>query len=387
MTASVLTLNAGSSSLKFALFEEADAAPTLRGQVDRIGGAGRILADGAEFDRIDKAVTVQDHTAALAEALALIEARLGTLKPAAVGHRIVHGGPAHDRPVLLDPAVIAGLEALRPFAPLHQPHNLSGIYAAQQAFPDAHQIGCFDTGFHRSQPKLNRVFALPHRYYEQGICRYGFHGLSYAHISRVLAAEHADLAPGRVVVAHLGNGASICALKEGQSVASTMGFSALDGLPMGTRCGQIDPGVLLYMMTEERMDAAAIQRLLYHEAGLLGLSGISNDMRELEAASDPQAALAIDYFAARIQRETGAFAAVLQGVDALVFTAGIGEHSATLRARVCDGLGWLGIALDPARNRVHAREISDETSPVKVLVIPTDEEAEIARSARALLDA
>ncbi|MEM9048601.1 MAG: acetate/propionate family kinase [Pseudomonadota bacterium] len=383
---SILTLNAGSSSLKFALYVgDAADGPGIRGQVDRIGDAAAIeLRFGDAAPRRD-AVAAPDHTAALAAALGLIEARHGRLSPDAVGHRIVHGGPSHAGPAVLNDTVIAGLEALVPFAPLHQPHNLSGVQAARRAFPAALQVACFDTSFHRAQPMLNKLFALPYAYYERGICRYGFHGLSYDHIASVLSTAFPEVAGGRVIVAHLGNGASMCAIANGQSVASSMGFSALEGLPMGTRCGQIDPGVILYLMREEGLDADEISDLLYKRSGLLGLSGMSNDMRTLQTSADPAAKMAIAYFVARIQRETGALAASMQGLDAFVFTAGIGEHAAALRAAVCDGLGWLGLTVDATRNAAHAQRISPENGRCPVFVIPTDEEGVIARKTRAML--
>jgi len=276
------------------------------------------------------------------------------------------------------------LDTYCPFAPLHQPHNLAGVRAAQAAFPDAAQVACFDTAFHRSHPFVNDTFALPHEFYDKGVRRYGFHGLSYEYIAGVLAERAPHLADGRVVVAHLGNGASMCALQNDRSVASTMGFSALDGLPMGTRCGQLDPGVLLYLMDQEGMDAAAISDLLYRRSGLLGMSGLSNDMRVLEAADTPQARDAIDYFVFRVQRELGGMAAAMGGIDALVFCGGIGEHSRLIRARVCERMGWMGIEIDHGRNAENAMVISSDLARTQVLVIPTNEELVIARATRRL---
>jgi acetate kinase len=287
--------------------------------------------------------------------------------------------------VALDEEVTGELERFSPFAPLHQPHNLAGVRAARDAFPEALQVACFDTAFHRNHPWVNDTFALPREYYEKGIRRYGFHGLSYEFIAGELARSAPHLHSGRVVVAHLGNGASMCALMGGRSVGSTMGLSALDGLPMGTRCGQIDPGVLLYLMDEEGMGADEISDLLYRRSGLLGLSGLSNDMRRLEAADAPEAAQAIDYFVFRIRRELGALSAVLGGLDALVFTGGIGENSALVRERVCTGQDWLGIELDRARNADGARVISADLSRARVLVIPTNEELVIARASARML--
>ena len=283
----------------------------------------------------------------------------------------------------VDGALLAELDGLAPFAPLHQPHNLAGIRAAMAAFPGVPQVACFDTAFHRNHPWVNDAFALPRALYDEGVRRYGFHGLSYDFIAGELARIAPQLAAGRVVVAHLGNGASMCAIQDGRSVASTMGFSALDGLPMGTRCGQLDPGVLLYLMDQKGMSAGQISDLLYRRSGLLGLSGLSNDMRTLEAADTPEAAQAIDFFVFRCQREVGAMAAALGGIDALVFCGGIGENSRLIRARICERLGWMGIEIDHTRNAANARVISAELARTTVLVLPTDEELVIARAARA----
>jgi acetate kinase len=285
---------------------------------------------------------------------------------------------------VLTPDLIAALAGLAPLAPLHQPHNLAGVHAALAAFPQALQVAAFDTAFHRGHPWVNDTFALPRRFYDAGVRRYGFHGLSYDYIAGKLAADHPDLAAGRVVVAHLGNGASLCALRAGRSVASTMGFTALDGLPMGTRVGQIDPGVVLYLMGQG-MDGAALTRLFYHESGLLGLSGISHDMRTLLASPDPAAAEAVAYYCFRLAREIGAMAAALGGIDALVFTGGIGENAAPIRARALETLGFLGLALDPVANAANAPQIG--AGAVPVLVIPTDEERIIARACAAALAA
>jgi acetate kinase len=371
----VLTLNAGSSSIKFGLYDGA-AEPALlsAGQVENIGGDAALITGDAR-----RALGAADHAAAVAAILSALEPVLEGTRVAAVGHRIVHGGPRYSAPVHLDDETIAALEALIPLAPLHQPHNLAAVHAARAAFPGAAQIGCFDTAFHHGHPFVNDAFALPRRYYEEGVRRYGFHGLSYDYITGVLAQEHPQLAEGRVIVAHLGNGASMCAVRAGRSVGSTMGFSALDGLPMGTRCGQLDPGVMLYLM-DRGMGAAEITDLLYRESGLKGLSGISHDMRTLLASDAPEAAQAIDYYVFRIRREIGAMAAVLGGVDALVFTGGIGENAAPIRARVLEGMEFLGLAPDAAANDAGARSIG--AGPCTVLVIPTDEERVIARAAR-----
>jgi acetate kinase len=383
----ILTLNAGSSSLKIGLFSDAlDVLAT--GLVDRIGADGALRlrgADGTDLALPDYLYArFADHGQALETVLAALAALFPGLEIGAVGHRVVHGGPDHDRPVRLDEATVAALDRLSPFAPLHQPHNLSGIRAAMAAFPGAVQVACFDTAFHRGHPFVNDTFALPRALYDKGVRRYGFHGLSYDYIAGALADTAPDLAAGRVIVAHLGNGASMCALKGGRSVASTMGFSALEGLPMGTRCGQVDPGVLLYLMDQEGMTAGEISDMLYRRSGLLGLSGVSNDMRTLEASEDPRAAEAIDYFVFRIQRELGGLAAALKGLDALVFCGGIGENSRTIRARVAEGMGWLGLAVDGERNAVNGPVISPVGAAVTVMVIPTDEEGVIARATRAL---
>jgi len=385
VTPAILTLNAGSSSLKFGLFDAAGETVLITGGVDRIGGEGRLwLGDLAVPDDGD----FTDHPAALTTALAALDLHFPELAIVGVGHRVVHGGPDLTAPAPITPQVLAQIGALAPFAPLHQPHNLSGIHAARMAFPQALHLACFDTAFHRGQPWENDTYALPRVYYAKGIRRYGFHGLNYEHVAAALLHLAPDVAQGRVIVAHLGNGASMCGLRGGRSVASTMGFTALDGLPMGTRAGQIDPGVLLYLMDQEGMGAAEIADLLYLQSGLLGLSGLSNDMRVLEASDTPEAAGAIAYFCARIRREAGSLAAALGGLDALVFTGGIGENSRRVRAQVCDGLGWLGVALTPHRNAANCTVLSPQGSAVRVLMIPANEEQVIARAtAHALSDA
>lgn len=374
----LLTLNAGSSSIKFAICgADADLPVLALGQVDGLGPDAKLkLEIGGE--KSDAPVAATTHAEGLAAILKALEPLLASHRVGAVGHRIVHGGPDIADPVVLTPELMEKLARYIPLAPLHQPHNLASVRAAQAIFRDAPQVGCFDTAFHRVHPWVNDTFALPTAYYDAGVRRYGFHGLSYEFITGQLQREEPDLWAGKVVVAHLGNGASMCAIRHGQSVGSTMGFSALDGLPMGTRCGQLDPGVVLYLMEHEGMDYAAITRLLYKESGLKGLSGISHDMRTLEASDDPRAAQAIDYFVFRIRRELGAMASVLGGLDALVFTGGIGEHSALVRARVCHDMDWLGLDIDDARNAQNARHI--ESSRVKVMVLPTDEEHVIAEA-------
>jgi acetate kinase len=376
----ILTLNAGSSSLKYGLYEATDPPrPLTTGKVGRIGGTARLSpADGPARDLPG----VTDHATALFSVLSEINDTHPKARVNAVGHRVVHGGLDYDAPIRLTPEILTKLDALSPFAPLHQPHNLAGVRAAISAFPDAAQIACFDTAFHRNHPFVNDTFALPRRYYEAGVRRYGFHGLSYDYIASDLAQHEPDLS--RVIVAHLGNGASMCAMRDGRSIASTMGFSALDGLPMGTRSGQLDPGVVLYLMDQQGMSPGEITELLYNQSGLKGLSGLTNDMRDLEASSDPRAAEAIDYFTFRIRRELGALAVSLGGLDGVVFCGGIGENSAMIRARVCEGLDWIGISCDADRNAANARVISPEGSPVRVMAIPTNEEIVIARAALAL---
>ncbi|MBE2276866.1 MAG: acetate/propionate family kinase [Rhodobacteraceae bacterium] len=382
MTRAVLTLNAGSSSLKVALFPAAGDAPLATGIADRIGPEGVLKLVDTAGAPIAAAGDLSGHEGAMAAVIAAFRARWPGLDLLAIGHRVVHGGPDRQVPVTVDAGVLADLEGLSPFAPLHQPHNLAGIRAAMAAFPGVPQVACFDTAFHRGHPFVHDTFALPRALYDEGVRRYGFHGLSYQFIAGELAMRAPALAAGRVVVAHLGNGASMCAISAGRSVASTMGFSALDGLPMGTRTGQVDPGVLLYLMDQKGMTAAQISDLLYRRSGFLGLSGLSNDMRTLEAAGTPAAEEAIGYFIARCQREVAALAADMGGIDALVFCGGIGENSRRIRAGVAGGLAWMGLGLDPDRNAANARCISPDDAKVPVLVIPTNEELVIARAAR-----
>ncbi|MBV1799308.1 acetate/propionate family kinase [Siccirubricoccus sp. G192] len=387
----ILVLNAGSSSIKFGLFEATAAGPETRldGQMEGIGATPHLIAHDAArrvlADRRWSGPDVADHAAALAAILEGTGQALAGRRIAAIGHRVVHGGPDLAAPVLVDAAVLARLRALVPLAPLHQPHNLAGIEAMAARFPGVPQLACFDTAFHRSHPWEADTYALPPEFHARGIRRYGFHGLSYEYISRRIAAEDAALGAGRLVVAHLGNGSSLCAVRGGRSLDSSMGFTALDGVPMGTRCGQIDPGVLLHLLEAEGMGTAALTRLLYNDAGLKGMSGLSQDVRELEASARPEAARALSHFAWRVRREIGALAATLGGIDALVFTAGIGENAAALRGRICEGLDFLGIRLDPGRNAADAAEISVAGAPVRVLVRRTDEERMIAEHILATL--
>lgn len=385
-TDAILTVNAGSSSIKFAIYEAGgEPVERVRGQVERIGDDNALLRIEQEKGD-DRRIPIGhvDHRAAMAAILAHAGHDLNGGRVTGVGHRIVHGGVDFAAPIRLDDAIIAKLTQLEPLAPLHQPHNLAGVRAARSAFPDAVQIACFDTAFHRAHSWVNDTYALPREWYDRGVRRYGFHGLSYQFIAGELARIAPEVSQGRVVVAHLGNGASMCALRDGRSVTSTMGFTALDGLPMGTRCGQLDPGVLLYMIEHEKMSAEEISDLLYRDSGLKGLSGISHDMRTLEQSDDPAAAEAIGYFVSRIRHELGALAAALGGLDALVFTGGIGENSPLVRRGVCEDMDWLGIAIDQTANATNARELG--TAETRVMVVPTDEERVIARAVNAALN-
>jgi acetate kinase len=369
----ILTLNAGSSSIKFGLYDTApDPVEHLRGQIDGLGPQARLVIGETSTE-----VAAPDHASGLDAILAALAPHMAGKPIAGIGHRVVHGGPDIDGPRTLTPDLIAQLAALAPLAPLHQPHNLAGVRAAIAAFPDAAQVACFDTAFHRGHPWVNDTFALPRRFYDEGVRRYGFHGLSYDYITGKLASDHPDIAAGRVIVAHLGNGASLCAIRDGQSVGSTMGFSALDGMPMGTRSGQLDPGVILHFL-DKGMSAGEITTLLYKQSGLLGLSGISHDMRTLQNSNMKSALEAIDYYTFRLRREIGAMAAVLGGLDALVFTGGIGENSAEIRARALEPLAFLGLSLDATANTRNATRI--DAGPVPILVLPTDEERIIARA-------
>jgi acetate kinase len=386
LTKVVLTLNAGSSSLKFAVFAASDSGALnllASGQIQGIGatprGAVTAAATGAKTDLVfDPSLGRVDHQAAIGAILGWLRKAGDDSSVAAVGHRVVHGGPDLAEPMLIDAAVLAKLQRLIPLAPLHQPHNIAGIEAAMNAFPSVPQVACFDTAFHRSQPFVSDTYALPRSYYDEGVRRYGFHGLSYEYIMGKLRSIAPQVAREDVVIAHLGNGASMCAVTNGRSIASTMGFTALDGLPMGTRCGQIDPGVLLYLMAAKGMNADQISDLLYNKSGLKGMSGISQDMRELEASDSPAAHDAIAYFVERIRRELAGLAATVNGIEGIVFTAGIGEHSWRVREAVLKGMEWLGALIDDEANRASAQIISSRSSKTIVFVIPTDEERMIA---------
>jgi acetate kinase len=387
----ILVVNAGSSSVKFQIFSiegEGKVRRQIKGQMDGIGSRPRLRAAGADGDPLaDRAYpieSVMDIPAALGTAGDWLRDEL-RISPMAVGHRVVHGGPDYDRPVLIDHGVVARLERFVALAPLHQPHNLAPIRSLLANFPKLPQVACFDTAFHRTHDAVADYYAIPHQLHAEGVRRYGFHGLSYEYIAKTMQQIAPDTAKGRVIVAHLGSGASMCALRGGHSAESTMGFTALDGLPMGTRPGQIDPGVVLYLISEKGMSASNVQNFLYRDCGLKGLSGVSNDMRELEGSADPHAKLAIEYFVYRVGLNAGMLAAALQGLDAFVFTAGIGENSARIRASVADQLAWLGVALDPAENSRHARLISRSDSRIPVYVVPTDEELMIAQHTLSLL--
>jgi acetate kinase len=387
----ILVVNAGSSSVKFQIFGLATAGVPhrlVKGQMDGIGTRPRLRAaasDGSSL--IDKTYLPQE----IPDAPAAIGATADWLRETqrfrllAVGHRVVHGGPLYDRPVIVDQNVLKRLEQYNSLAPLHQPNNLAPIRSLLARRPELTQVACFDTAFHRTHPAVADRYAIPERFYQEGVRRYGFHGLSYEYVAGQLREVAPEIAAKRVIVAHLGSGASMCALFGGKSVESTMGFTALDGLPMGTRPGQIDPGVLLYLLTEKGMAPEDLEELLYRESGLKGLSGISNDMRELESSDNPAAKLAIDYFVYRIGLNAGLLAAALGGLDGFVFTAGIGENSATIRARVVERLAWLGISLDSAANKAGNGRISQAQSKAPVFVVPTDEELMIARHTVALL--
>jgi acetate kinase len=325
------------------------------------------------------------HDAALEYLITFLHAELGTQRLTGVGHRVVHGGLEFSRPVRVDTRVLSTLDKYVPLAPLHQPHNLASIRAVLRQAPELPQVACFDTAFHLAQPEIAQAFALPRSITDRGVRRYGFHGLSYEYIARALRTHDAKAAAGRIVVLHLGNGSSMCAMVNGRSVASTMGFTAVDGLPMGTRSGSLDPGVILYLLDELKMDARAIEKLIYQQSGLLGVSGISSDMRSLLQSDAPGAKAAIDLYVYRIGRELGSLAAALGGLDAIVFTAGIGENSAALRERVCHEARWLGVGLDAAANAAGGPRVSSEMSNVSVWVIPTNEELMIAQHTQALL--
>ena len=383
----LLVINAGSSSIKFAIYQKdalsAQLVADAAGQIEGIGSQPSFTVKSANGSvLIERKLCVDeahDHT----DAISIIRSWLweyfadGALL--AVGHRVVHGGQHYLAPILIDAKVLMELEALVPLAPLHQPHNLATIRALLETMPSLPQVACFDTAFHRTQPDVAQGFAIPRRFADEGIRHYGFHGLSYEYIASVLPTVEPALVDARSIIAHLGSGASLCALHNGRSIATTMGFSPLDGLVMGTRCGNIDPGVLLYLMDRHNMDARALEQLLYHQSGLLGVSGISNDMRTLLASDDPHAQQAIELFVYRVRREIGSLAAALGGLDALVFTGGIGEHSAVIRAKICRQAAWLGLELDNFANEATATRISTQNSKLSAWIVSTDENLMIAK--------
>ena len=391
MTDGILVLNAGSSSLKFQVFGLAgQLVPRIRGQIERIGSAARFVAKdaaGASIAARDLTESEgRDHGTCLTLLAAWLRARAaGEVALAAVGHRVSHGGTEYTRSVRVDARVLARLQALTPLVPLHQPYNLAPIETLLETSPEVPQVACFDTAFHATQPELAKLFGLPKRFHEEGVLRYGFHGLSYEYIAQRLPEVAPDIAHKRIIVAHLGSGASMCALHDRQSVANTFGFSALEGLPMGTRCGTLDPGVVIFLARERGMTMGQIETLLYKQSGLLGLSGVSNDVRALLASSEPDAKLALDYFAYRASRELGSLAAALGGLDGVVFTAGIGENSPEVRARICQQAAWLGVDLDVNANAAGNARISSPNSRVAVWVIPTNEELMIAQHTLSLL--
>jgi acetate kinase len=387
----ILVLNSGSSSIKFSVFVERANQVQLkfRGQVEGLYESPRFVAKnwaGMEIGAHQWGEDVRlGHQGAVVYLTEFLSRQREENRLIAVGHRVVHGGHEFSYPTLISPQVLATLERLIPLAPLHQPHNLLPIRLINQRKPELPQVACFDTAFHCTQGEVAQAFALPPSITELGVRRYGFHGLSYEYIASVLPEFEPKAALGRVVIAHLGNGASMCALRAGKSVATTMGFTAADGLPMGTRCGSIDPGVIIYLMDEVKMDARAIEKLLYHQSGLLGVSGMSGDMRVLLESDEPRAQFAVDLFAYRIGRELGSLAAAIGGLDALVFTGGIGEHAAIIRERVCQSATWLGVELDVSANKEGRPRISTGSSSVFVSVIPTNEELMIARHTRRII--
>jgi acetate kinase len=391
MSDAILVLNSGSSSLKFSVFcEGKEPQLVMRGQVEELLSRPRFTARNAVEQIIGDKQWGEEKLGHSAAVEFLFDwgqsGPLGEHRIVAVGHRVVHGGVKFTQPALIDAETLLSLKSLISLAPLHQPHNLAAIEAVAELAPGMPQVACFDTAFHRTAPAVAQTFALPRRFTDAGVLRYGFHGLSYEYIASVLPSFDVAAAAGRTVVAHLGNGASMCAIKEGRSIATTMGFTALDGLPMGTRSGAIDPGVLLHLMQSHQLDARALEKLLYHESGLLGVSQISHDMRALLASSDPRAADAIDLFVYRIGRELGSLAAALGGLDALVFTGGIGENAAAIRRRVCRDAAWLALEFDDAGNAQGGPRISLPGSRVSAWVIPTNEELMIARHTSRILN-
>jgi acetate kinase len=386
-----LVLNAGSSSLKFCVYVRPETEQwrlKARGQIEGIGTSPHLSAKNAEGEKIaDQRLSaeVRDGARALDSLASWLREKYGGSRILGVGHRVVHGGARHDRPIILTREILADLKELIPLAPLHQPHNLAPIEAVFERLPEVPQVACFDTGFHRGHSAVADLVPLPRILTKTGLQRYGFHGISYEYIASILPQAAPEIAKGRVIVAHLGSGSSLCAMKDGRSVDNTMGFTALEGLCMGTRPGSIDPGVVLHLFQTLGYSAKQVEEILYKKSGLLGISGISNDMRDLLASQEPSARLAVDYFVFRISKEIGAFAAVLGGLDGLVFTAGIGENSPEIRQRICEASAWLGVELDKEANLHNSSRISNPGSRVSAWVIPTNEELMIARHTGRLL--
>lgn len=388
MSGCIAVINAGSSSIKFALYgTDPKAELRFRGQVEGIGVNPRLRVKDGRGEVVDERTwhAKEFGHAAAAEAVLQTGSKLAAGTVVGIGHRVVHGGLKYDAPVRIDQPVLEDLSQLIPLAPLHQPHNLDVIRAITEVVPHIPQVACFDTAFHCSQPHLAQAFGLPREFGASGIRRYGFHGLSYEYLTSQIRSLYPELTSGRVIMAHLGNGASLCAVQAGRSIASTMGFTAVDGLLMGTRCGSIDPGVILHLMTEHHMDTGAVEDLIYRKSGLLGVSGISSDMRTLRASSDPKAREAIELFVYRIVREVGSLVAAMGGLDALIFAGGIGENDPETRAEVVAGCRWIGMMLDDNRNVAGAGRISSDDSAISALVIATDEERLIARHTQGVL--
>ncbi|HEX5049370.1 MAG TPA: acetate/propionate family kinase [Gammaproteobacteria bacterium] len=387
----LLVLNAGSSSLKFRVYERSPQTqwhPAVHGQIEGIGTNARFTADDGAGKTLDKKdlAQVRDARGALDALAEWLRARYAKANVLGVGHRVVHGGARYAEPVVVTAKVLEELRALTPLAPLHQPHNLAPIETLLERMPGVPQVACFDTGFHRGHSAVADLVPLPKEIRDTGVQRYGFHGLSYEYISQALPQAAPSIARGRVIVAHLGSGASLCAMQNGKSLDCTLGFTALDGLCMGTRPGAVDPGVILHLFQTMKLEPKAVETMLYKQSGLLGISGVSNDMRDLLASQEAGAKLAVDYFVYRAAQEIGAFAAVLGGVDGLVFTAGIGEHSAEIRKRICEASAWLGVELDAAANAKHGPKITTGAARVSAWVVPTNEELMIARHTGRLLN-
>ena len=392
MACAIVVINAGSSSMKFSLFVERGETlvPEVRGQVEGLYNEARFVSKASDGTlKAEKAWPAEvklGHDEALDHIVDHLRSERGDARLVGIGHRVVSGGLAYTRPVLVDAEVMKVLETFVPLFPLHQPHNLAPIRRVMERAPELPQVACFDTSFHRDQPEVAQMFALPAELTKAGIIRYGFHGLSYEYIATILPEIAPEIARGKVVVLHLGNGASMCAMENGRSVATTMGFTGVDGLPMGTRSGSLDPGVILHLMDQRGMDVRAIENLIYKQSGLLGVSGISSDMRTLLESDEQKAKLAVDLFVYRIRRELGSLAAALGGLDAMVFTGGIGENSAAVRSRVCRDTAWLGVEIDEAANSDGPGCISAPSSRVAAWVVPTNEELMIARHAMRLIN-